>query len=117
VKKMGAKKVEVEKVIPNVRSSELEDDRRSQHSSRSNMSTYSAAAELKLIAVKVPRTIEELEHKIESLINQSIAVLKRQRSNIGLTKWAQIRKSSSLDQDFKAIEVYFNELKLQTEEN
>lgn len=44
-------------------------------------------------------------------------VLKKQRSNIGLAKWAQIRKSSSLDQDFKQIETYYNDLKQQVSDN
>ena len=82
---------------------EVEEDAKSQKSSRSNMSSYSTFQEMRQVGSKVPRTIEELEQKIESLISQSIQVLKKQRSNIGLAKWGQIRKASSLDQDFKQI--------------
>lgn len=41
-------------------------------------------------------------------------MLKQQRGNIGLKKWAQVRKSSSLDQDFLQIEGYLNEMRAQT---
>lgn len=58
-----------------------------------------------------------MENKIESLITNSIQVLKKQKSNVGLSKWTQIRKSSSLDQDFKQITDYFDELKVQMEED
>lgn len=51
------------------------------------------------------------------MITNSIQVLKKQKSNVGLSKWTQIRKSSSLDQDFKQITDYFNELKVQMEED
>jgi len=44
-------------------------------------------------------------------------ILRKQRSNIGLNKWAQIRKASSLDQDFRQIETYYSELKVQIEES
>ena len=37
---------------------------------------------------KGSRTIEELENKIEGLISRTIQMLKQQRSNIGLKKWA-----------------------------
>ena len=36
------------------------------------MSSYSTFQEMRPVGSKVPRTIEELEQKIESLISQSI---------------------------------------------
>lgn len=40
-------------------------------------------------------------------------VLKKQRTNIGLSKWSQVRKCSSLEQDLRQIELYFTELQQQ----
>lgn len=114
---MGFKKNDLERDINDRRHTEADDDVRSQKSYRSHISTHSAVNEFKPIEVKVPKTIEELENKIEALIRQSMQVLRKQRSNIGLNKWAQIKKTSTLDQDFQQIEAYYSELRTQIESN
>lgn len=42
-------------------------------------------------------------------------LLRSQKNSIGLSKWSQLRRTSTLDQDFQQITEYFQELKVQAE--
>ena len=90
VKQMGNKRSEPEEVkmemVNERRATEWEDDCRSQCSSRSNRSSLNGS-EWRFTGVKKVRSIEELESKMESLLEKGLKLLKRQKSSMGLGRW------------------------------